>query len=55
LFKVPEDHDNNIKLYPLSGGKNSMFNLVAIFDVIGSNTTLRSISENCDSLLQMGG
>jgi hypothetical protein len=27
-----------------------MFNLMAIFDVIGSRTTPRSISENCNSL-----
>jgi hypothetical protein len=36
LWKVPEDHDNSIKLLPLSEGKNSLFNFVATFGVIGS-------------------
>jgi hypothetical protein len=54
LWKVPEDHDNSIQLCPLSRGKNSMFNLVAIFGVIGSTTTPRSVSENCGSLQHQG-
>jgi hypothetical protein len=53
-MQLKEEINNSIKLHPLSGDKNSMFNLVAIFGVIGSSTTPRSISENCDSLRWRG-
>jgi hypothetical protein len=55
ITKLREKIDNSIKLHPLSGGKNSMFNLMAVFGVICSSTTPRSINENCDSFRQRGG
>jgi hypothetical protein len=45
LWKVPEDHDDSIQLHTFSGGKNTMFNLMAIIGVIGSSTTPQSISK----------
>jgi hypothetical protein len=53
-MKLKKKIDSSIKFHPLSRGKISMLNLVAIFGVIASSTMPRSISENCDSLQQMG-
>jgi hypothetical protein len=50
-MQLKDKINNSIKLRPLSSSKS----LVAIFGVIGSRTTPKNISENCESLGQRRG